>query len=161
MRRRAGIVTAASVVLTFALASMAFAVETTRTEYTEAVEPICKENSDANKRILAGVRTEVKQGRFKAAAAKFAKAAAALGKTYRELEAVPKPTADATRLSKWLSYVKVEVELLQKTSKALKAGQANRARTFVAKLTYNANLANSQIAIFDFHSCVFKPSQYT
>lgn len=141
--------------------SLALAAETTRTDYKEAVEPICKENADANKRILAGVRTEVKQGKFKPAAAKFAKAAAALGKTYRELQAVPKPTADATRLSKWLSYVKVEVELLRKVSKALKAGEANRARTFVAKLTHNANLANSQIAIFDFHSCVFKPSQYT
>jgi hypothetical protein len=142
-------------------ASLAFAAETTRTEYTEAVEPICKENSDANKRILAGVRTDVKQGKLKLAAAKFAKAAAALGKTYHELEAVPKPSADAPRLGRWLSYVKVEVELLQKASKALKAGEANRARTFVAKLTHNANLANSQIAIYDFHSCVFKPSQYT
>jgi len=142
-------------------ASLAFATETTRTEYKEAVEPICKENSDANMRILAGVRAEVKQGKLKAAAAKFAKAAAALRMTYRELQAVPKPPADATRLSKWLSYVKVEVELLQKASKALKAGEANRARTFVAKLTHNTNLANSQIAIFDFDSCEFKPSRYT
>ena len=160
-RETIGITTAVGLALAAIFASLAFAAETTRTEYTEAVEPICKENSDANKRILAGVRTEVKQGKLKPAAAKFAKAAAALGKTYRELEAVPKPSADAPRLGRWLSYVKVEVELLQKASKALKAGEANKARTLAAKLTHNANLANSQIAIFDFHSCVFKPSQYT
>lgn len=156
-----GIVAVVGMAMAAIFASLAFATETTRTEYREAVEPICKENSDANKRILAGVRTEVKQGKRKLAAAKFAKAATALGKAYRELEAVPKPSADAARLGRWLSYVKVEVELLQKASKALKAGEANKARTFVAKLTHNANLANSQIAIYDFHSCVFKPSQYT
>ncbi|MGN6274706.1 MAG: hypothetical protein ACTHNP_02100 [Solirubrobacterales bacterium] len=142
-------------------ASLSFAAETTRTEYKEAVEPICKANATANKKILAGVRTEVKEGKFKLAATKFAKAAVALRETHAELGAVPKPSADERRLEKWLSYVKTEVELLQKTSKALKAGEANRARTFAAKLTHNADLANSQIAIFDFHSCVFKPSQYT
>ena len=160
-RRRVAVATGASLAFIAVFASLTLAAETTRVEYKEAVEPICRANADANKRILAGVRTEVKQGKLKAAAAQFARAAAALGKTYRELEAVPKPPADATRLSKWLSYVKTEVELLQKASKALKDGQANTARTFVAKLTHNANLANTQIAIFDLHSCVFKPSQYT
>lgn len=159
--RRFAIVLGAATVLAVGSAPLVMASEVSRTEYKEAVEPICKTNADANKRILAGVRTKVKQGKLKAAAAQFSKAAAALEKTYRELEAVPKPATDATRLSKWLSYVKTEVELLRKASKALKAGEANRARTFVAKLTHNANLANSQIAIFDFHSCVFRPSQYT
>lgn len=160
-RRRIAVVMGLALSLLAAFASLALATETTRAEYKGAVEPICKANADANKKILAGARTEVKQGKLKAAAAQFEKAAKALGKTLRELEAVPKPSADATRLSKWLSYVKIEVDLLQKASKALKAGEANRARTFVAKLTHNANLANSQIAIFDFHSCEFKPSQYT
>jgi ribosomal protein S20 len=159
--RRIAVATAVGLALIAVFASLAFATETTRTEYKEAVEPICKANASANKKILTGVRTEVKQGKLKPAASRFAKAAEALMKAYRELDAVPKPTADATRLSKWLSYVKTEVELLQMASKALKAGEANKARTFVAKLTHNANLANSQIAIFDFHSCVFKPSQYT
>lgn len=160
-KRRTATSAAIGMALVAVFTSLAFATEITRTEYKEAVEPICRTNADANKRILAGVRAEVKQGKYKAAAAQFAEAAAALAKTYRELEAVPKPPADANRLSRWLSYVKTEVELLRKASKALKAEEVNRARTFVAKLVHNANLANSQIAIFDFHSCVFKPSQYT
>lgn len=161
--RKAGVAAAMGValVLMSVFASLALATETTRTGYKEAVEPICKANATANKRILAGVRNEVKHGKLRTAAAKFARASRALMKTYKELDAVPKPKADATRLSKWLSYVKTEVELLRKVSKALKAGEPNRARTFVAKLTHNANLANSQIVIFDFHSCMFKLSQYT
>lgn len=153
--------TGAGVILLLVVASLAFATETTRTEYKEQVEPICKASATANRTILAGARDQVRQGKLKAAAVKFARAADALKKTYRELNAVPRPTADATRLSKWLSYVSTEVELLDSVSKALRAGEPNKARTYVAKLTHNANLANSQIVIFDLNSCMFKPAQYT
>jgi len=142
------------------LASVALGAETIG-EYKGEVEPICKVNADANKRILSGVRTEVRQGKLKAAAAQFAKAATALSKTLKELEAVAKPATEAPRLSRWLSYVKVEVDLLQRVAVALKAGEANRAQTFVAKLTHTANLANSQIVIYDFRYCKIEPSQFT
>lgn len=130
-------------------------------EYKAEVEPICKVNANANKRILSGVRTEVREGKLKAAAAQFANAASALSKTNKELEAVTKPATEAARLSRWLSYVKVESDLLQRVAKALKAGEANRAQTFVAKLTHTANLANSQIVIYDFNYCKIEPSQFT
>jgi len=142
-------------------ASLAFATEISRSEYKEKVEPICEANATANKRILAGARQEVKEGKLMTAAAKFTKAAQALGKTHRELNAVPRPAADAPRLEKWLSYVKTEVGLLRDVAKALKEGKPNKARAFVARLTVNANLANSQIVIFDLNHCLFKPAQYT
>jgi hypothetical protein len=129
-------------------------------EYKEAVEPICKANAQKNEKILTGVRAEVREGKLRRAAVQFGKAATALQSTYRELNAVPQPAADATRLTKWLTYVKTEVALLRKVSAELRKGQANRARAVAAKLTHNANLANSQIAIFDLHSCMFKPTQY-
>jgi hypothetical protein len=142
------------------IASFAFAAETIG-EYKAEVEPICKENADANKRILAGARTEVKEGKLKAVAAQFAKAATALARTSKELEDVPKPAGEEARLLKWLSYAKVESELLRKVAKALKAGQANQAQAFVVKLTHTANLANSQIVVFGFHYCKIEPSQFT
>jgi hypothetical protein len=129
-------------------------------EYKETVEPICSANAQKNEKILSGVRTDVREGNLKHAAVQFGKAATALQSTFRELNAVPQPSANATRLTKWLTYVKTEVALLRKVAAELRKGQANRARAVAAKLTHNANLANSQIAIFDLRSCIFKPTQY-
>lgn len=142
-------------------AALALAAETTPDEYKEAVEPICSANAAANKRILAGARAEVKEGKLKPAAAKFRRAAEALKQTHRELVAVPKPVAEEGRLRKWLEDVKEEVELLQKAAKALQHGQANRARRYVVIMTATANRANSQILPLDLRACLFHPNQYT
>ena len=39
------------------------AEETSRAEYKAKVEPICKTNSEANEKILKGVRSKVQQGK--------------------------------------------------------------------------------------------------
>jgi hypothetical protein len=106
--RPAGLVTL--IVLATVIASSAFAsaAEITRTSYREAVEPICKSDTQANERILAGVKTEVRAGKLKPAAAQFAKAAGALKSAIGQLQNVPAPAADAARLSKWLGKVSGE-----------------------------------------------------
>ena len=48
-----------------AAASLAFAADAERTEYREKVEPICKQNTQANERILRNVKKEVKQGKLR------------------------------------------------------------------------------------------------
>jgi hypothetical protein len=79
------------------MAPLAFGAGVTRESYVAAVEPICKANTKANERILAGVRPEVRQGKLKLAA-EFAKAATALKKTLSQLRAVPQPKADKPKL---------------------------------------------------------------
>jgi hypothetical protein len=144
-----------------ATASLALAAETTREAYVATVEPVCKSNTQANEKILKGVKTEVKQGKLKPAGAQFSKAAAALKKTYAQLKAVPQPSADAAKLNKWLGYVKEEANLFEKTATALKAGNKNKAQVMVVKLTHNANLANDQVLSFNFKYCRFEPSKFT
>lgn len=153
------ILTALAVTLT--AASLAAAAEQTRESYVAAVEPICKTNTQANEKILDGVRQEVKAGKLAPAGTAFLKAAAALKKTYAQLAAVPQPPADAAKLTKWLSYVKEEGQLFEKAGKALKAGEKAKAQTMVVELTHNANLANQQVIAFDFHYCEFEPSKFT
>jgi len=143
------------------MASLALATETSRAEYTAAVEPICKTNTQANEKILKGVRQEVKQGKLVLAGSKFSKAAAALDKAYTQLKAVPQPAADAAKLAKWLGYVKTEASLFGEAAKALKAGNKSKAQTIVVKLTHNANLANNQVLSFGFRYCKLEPSRFT
>jgi hypothetical protein len=142
-------------------AAQAMAAEINRDEYRERVEPICKANTEANERILAGARKEVKAGRLDVAAARFAKAAKALERTRTQLLAVPMPAADQARLTKWLNEVKGEVGLLETIGSALAKGDKATAERAVAKLTVNASKANTEVVSFEFHYCSFQPSKYT
>lgn len=152
----------AVVVLGLALggAALAQATETTRAEYVAAVEPICKANTKDNERILSGVRAEVNRGKLKPAARRLMRAAAALQKTLTELRAVPQPAADQPRLAKWLRYVKIEVELLRRIGKKLKAGDEAGALALRQRLDQNANLGNSTVLAFSFRYCRFDPSKF-
>jgi hypothetical protein len=83
--------------MVWAMLAVPFAqAEVTRESYKEAVEPICKTNTQANERILKGVRKDVKQGKLKLAGSKFSKAATALHKTLVQLKAEDKSGAQAT-----------------------------------------------------------------
>jgi hypothetical protein len=140
---------------------LALAAEVTREEYVAQIEPICKTNTKANERILAGVEKKVKKGQLKIAAGQFAKASEAFGKAIKQIKAVPQPTADAAKLKKWLGYLEEEKKLLLETSKALKAGNKSRAQTLSVRLTHNANLANNSVLSFEFNYCLIDSSKFT
>lgn len=136
------------------------AAEATREDYVKAVEPICKENTEANEKILKGVRAEVKAGKLDAAARKFAAAARALKRTRAQLLQVPQPPADAARLTKWLGYVKTEVVLFESISRKLAKGEETAAQKMVVRLISNARQANNQVLDFEFRYCRFQPSKF-
>jgi hypothetical protein len=155
------LVALAAALALLATASLAFAIETTRAEYVARVEPICKANTKANEKILKGVRARVKAGKLKAASTQFSQAGRALKQTYAQLGAVPQPSADATKLTKWLRYVKEEASLFQATAAKLKAGDKLGAEALVVRLTHTANLANDAALGFEFQYCRFEPSKFT
>lgn len=152
-----------AVFVAFAMLSGPFAqaAEVTRESYKEAVEPICKTNTEANEKILKGVRQKVKAGKLKAAGTQFTKAGNALHKAIVQLKAVPQPTADEARLAKWLKYVAEEESLFLRAGKKLKAGNKNAAQALVVRLTSNANKANNEVLPFEFKYCRFEPSKFT
>ncbi len=141
--------------------SLAAAEEVTRDTYTAAVEPICKANTETNERVLKGARDKVKQGKLAQAGKQFAQAATALKGTYAQLSAVPQPSADASKLAKWLAYVKAEADLFKAAADQLKAGNKTKAQAIVLQLTHNANLANLQVLAFDFDYCELDPSKFS
>lgn len=152
------------IVLSLSMLAVPFAQaaeEVTRESYKEAVEPICKVNTQANEKILKGVRQEFNQGKLKVAAGKFARAGEALKKTVKQLKAVPQPPADKAKLAKWLKAVEEEASLFQKTATKLKANDKSGAQAMVLRLTHNANVANAQVFAFEFNYCRFEPSKFT
>ncbi len=161
-RRTQGLVAAVAIlVFAFSVGAAVAAEDPTRDDYKAAVEPICKANGKANERILDGVRQLVKEGKLKPAGAKFAKAATALKQAWRELLAVPQPSADKARLAKWLGYVKTEAELFASTGTKLKKEDRRGANQMVTKLFQTANRANSEVLSFGFKYCRFEPSRFT
>ena len=150
-----------SLLVALILAATAFAAEVSRDEYKAAAEPICKSSAQANEQILAGVRKEVKVGKLKPAAVKFSKASKEQSQALRELEALPQPAADEARLTKWLSYLKIEAELFATAGKKLKAGDKAGAEHVITQLTQNVNKANAQVLPFGFRYCLLDASKFT
>ena len=145
----------------FAAAALASTSPTqTRESYSAAVEPICKSNTKANERILAGVEQEVKKGKLKPASAQFAQAATAFGKATKQIAAVPQPVDDAARLTKWIGLLKDQEANLRKISKYLAGGKKGPAQHELAKLEVNRNQANNTVLPFEFHYCRIEPGRF-
>ena len=137
------------------------AAETTRDEYKLAVEPICKKNKEESEKFLKGVKTLVKKNKLKQAGADFSNAANALEKAEKQLAAVPQPTADQAKLSKWLSDIKGEVSLMRQIAAKFKAGNKSKGSSLSVKLTHNANTANNLVIAFQFKYCKINPSEFS
>lgn len=150
----------AALVALAACASMALAEELTREQYVERVEPICKKNSDANSRILKGVKGQVQRGDLIPAGKRFIRASTALGKSVTQIAAVPRPPEDAVKLSKWIGYLKKEKVYLQKIGKYLKAEDKYRAQKQAVELNRNNNKANNTVISFGFHECRIDSSKF-
>src|SRR5690349_12050487 len=161
MLRKTLILLLAGLVVLLAAAPSFATTESERTAYREQVEPICQQNTEANEKILKGVRKEVKRGELKKASRQLFAAAKALKRTREQLLKVPKPAEDATRLTKWLKDVKVEVELLEGTGRKLAKGEKNAAQKMVVRLDSNARKTNNLVLVYEFHYCRFEPSKFT
>lgn len=155
---------AAALLVVAACAATALAVTSasqTREGYVAQVEPICKTNTKANERILAGAEKKVKKGQLKVAAGQFTQASAAFGKAVKQISAVPQPVADQAKLAKWLGYLEGETKLLSEIGKALKAGNKGKAQTLAVRLTHNGNLANNAVLGFEFNYCLIDSSRFS
>jgi len=131
-----------------------------RGEYRERVEPICAANTKANSRILKGVKGQVQKGQLRPAGRRFIRASGALGKSVRQIAAVPRPEADAAKLTKWIGYLKSEKQFLFLIGKALKSSNKFKAQKLAVKLNRNNNRANNTVISFGFRECRIDSSKF-
>jgi lipopolysaccharide biosynthesis regulator YciM len=146
------------------LAAGALAVtspDQTRESYVTQVEPICKQNTKANERTLAGVRKKIQKGQLKVAAGQFTKASRAFGQAVKQIETVLQPPADTAKLQKWFGYLEEETDLLAEIGKALKAENKTKAQKLSVQLTHNGNVANNAVLGFDFDYCLIDSSRFS
>jgi hypothetical protein len=136
------------------------AAEISRSEYVEKAEPICKTNVLANKRIFKGAKGEVKAGKLKQASTHFFRAATAFARTIGQLEAVPRPTADEARLTKWFGLLRDEKGIIEKVGRALASEEKHKAGSYSVDLNRNSNLANNTVLGFGFDYCRIDPARF-
>ena len=148
------------VLTTGLLSASALAAEVTRDEYVKSAEPICKANTEANRRIFKGAPEEVKAGKLKAASTHFTRAKAALAKAVKQIAALPQPTTDEAKLSKWIGYLGAERDLLGKIGAALAHEDKPQAQQLSVRLNRNSNLANNTVLAFGFDYCRIDPSRF-
>jgi type IV secretory pathway protease TraF len=153
-----GLVVALLVAVPVALA--AEEAEVDRKGYVERVEPICKANTEANSRILKGVKEQVKSGKLVPAGKRFTRASSALGMTVGKIAAVPQPSEDVAKLTKWIGYLKSEKTFLQKIGTALKAKDKFHAQKLAVELNKNNNRANNTVISFGFNECRIDSSRF-
>ena len=142
------------------LVAVPFALADERDEYVERVEPICKANTEANSRILKGVKGQVQQDKLVPAGKRFIRAAGALGKAVTQIANVPQPSADTAKLTKWIGYLKAEKSYLQKIGQALKAENKFKAQKLAVELNKNNNKANNTVISFGFDECRIDSSRF-
>jgi hypothetical protein len=152
---------AAAVLGLVLLASTAAAAEApTRDEYVSTLEAVCRPDAEATQRAMKGARGDIKTSRLDDAAAKFARAAAIFGATVKEIEAAPRPLADAAKLSKWFGYLRTQEAYLKQITAQLRRGHAIKAQRLTARFIHNGNLANNTVLAFGFDYCAFRFSRF-
>ncbi len=152
----------AAVLLTLALgAAVAVAAEApSRSEYVQTLEGVCRPDAEATQKAMKGARADLQRERLAVAASKFSKATSIFGGTVKEISAVPRPPADAAKLSKWFVYLDRQEAYLQQITAQLKAGQTIKAQRLTARFIHNGNLANNVVIAFGFNYCSFRFSRY-
>jgi hypothetical protein len=139
----------------------AAALEGPRAEYREQVEPICRANTEKNAHILKGVRANVRKGKLRPAGRQLIRSSTALRGALAELRRVPRPPADAKRLSEWLGQIANQADLLTKAGRALIAGNRHRAGALVTQASNGARRANALVVSFEFRDCRLDASRYS
>jgi hypothetical protein len=132
----------------------------TREKYVAQLEGLCKPDAEATERAMKGARSDVKAERIAIAAGKFDRATTIFTGTVDLISKVPRPTADAARLTKWFGYLQTQESFMRQIAAELRAEHVIQAQRLTARFIHNGNLANRVVLAFGFDYCSFKFSRY-
>jgi hypothetical protein len=158
-RWKAAAVLAVSTLLCLAPGALS-AATSSRVEYVEELERTCKPREIATERTMNGARLDVRKGRNAIAADKFKGAATIFAGTIKRIASVPRPSADAAKLTKWFGYLNRQEDYLKQIAAQLHAGRNIQAQRSLSHFIHTGNLANNVTLAFGFDYCSFKFSRF-
>jgi hypothetical protein len=135
--------------------------EVPRSEYVAQVEPICAANTASNDRALKGVQRKVQKGKLASAGRQFGHASKAFGAAIDQIDAVPKPTADAPTLARWTASLRTDATNLRNLGTALKHGNKKKAGGLAVKASRHVVSTNDVVAGFGFVDCLLDPTRFS
>ncbi len=146
---------AAIVVVMLAIAPLARGEEQTRESYAAQLEPICKANREANRRIMAGAQERVNKDRLEPAGEQFIRLSDSFGRLIERLAVVPPPLADSHRVDRWFDLMQLLKRRLRNVGKYFKDGLKIKA-VHESILAERSGLSANNISIvFHFRHCRF------
>ncbi len=136
------------------------AAELKRSEYVERVEPICKAETQAHGSVLQGVEAMVRHDELKRAAPRVLRAADALEAVTKRIAAVPRPPADAARITRWLAFAATGNELLRQLGAELGRGDRDQVQRLGNRILRETKRANATVVGFEFEYCRVSPARF-
>lgn len=140
------------------------ALEGTQVEYRSRVEPICKAEGEAEKRIT-GTGPRPLAGNPRAAVReegrRLVRSSKALGQALARLRDIPRPELDSRRLSKWLSQISEQVVRQRRAGKAAIEGEPARSQKLQVQFANASARANDLVVAYEFRHCVFGEAGFT
>ncbi len=132
----------------------------TRTEYVDRLEAICKPDVEATERATQGAREDIRREHLRVAAAKLSKGARIFAGTVSGMAPIPRPEADLDRLKTWFRLLNREELWLRRISVALQEERRIRAQRFLDRFIHAGTLANNVVIAFGFDYCSFRFSRF-
>lgn len=147
--------------LVVAAPALGIAEPPTEEEYVAAVDPICKRDREAGKRILEGARENINQQRFRIAGGQLIRASERFGATIGQIVAVPRPAAQEEKLQKWFDFLRIVKTRMAKTGKLYREGKELKATHESIRTERSGNAANNVSFSFDFRYCRLSRSRFS
>jgi hypothetical protein len=151
---------AAASLAVLVLSAPAVAESPDRAEYVSSLETVCKPGVEATQRAVRGLRSDIKAERLSVAARKLSSAARIFDGTVGEISPVPRPPLDASQLTKWFGYLRLQEDYLARAAAALRAERIVQYQHNAVRFVHTGNLANDVVIAFGFDYCKFKFSRF-
>jgi len=131
-----------------------------RAEYVAKLEGICKPRALATKRVVQGMRADLRAEHLAIAAAKFSQASRFFAATVREISPLPRPLADRAILARWFGYLAEEESNLNRIVAVLRANRPVAFQHASARFVTSGEHADNVVLSFGFNYCYFKLSRF-
>jgi len=149
-----------AIIAVFLLSAAVAKADTGIDSYVRAVEPVCKKNTEASSRVLAGVRDKVRANQFNAAARQFNAAAAELARTRAQLQAIASSPTQAEVLNRWFGKIAGIEKALRQIGAALSVQNKYLAQRRSITLMRESLGANNVVISYNFDWCRFNPARF-